>query len=243
MAYYEDIAIIPNNFLRCTLCDEIMENIDKVIESHLDNRKHRESYMKRLMSRNSLFIKNAELFCALCNHSIEISNLTRHVESSNHCRNLFAVKEVIEKDGKFTEISDDKNCIYCYICNSEIEFGLQSVMNHLTTTRHSRTKSMVLQPLNGIFSVEDSNDYLWCKICQVFFDNYVELIIQHVEDSEHATTMRKILRLIDGQNVNIDNYLQSLRQDKAFCNKCKIEVPCNVDNLQSHVNGKKHGSS
>lgn len=99
---------------------------------------------------------------------------------------------------------------------------------------------MVLQPLNGIFSVEGNDDYLWCKLCQIFFDNYVELIFQHIEESEHAKTMRKILRLIDGENITIDNYLQSPKQDKAFCKKCSIEVPCNVDNLQRHINGKKH---
>lgn len=242
MAYYEDLIVQPNNCLECLLCAEVMENIDRKIESHLYSRKHRECYMRRLMARNSMFIKNTELFCHLCNHNVGISNLTHHVESTHHCKTLDRIKEFIEKDGNFLEISDNDNSINCCICNSLIEFTLESVEGHVTSAKHCRAKVMVLQPLNGIFSVEDHNEYLWCKLCQKFFDNYVELILKHVEESEHAQTMRKLLRLINGQNITIDNFLQCLSQDKAFCKKCEIEVPCNVDNLQRHINGKKHDS-
>lgn len=240
MAYYEDIAIMPNNFLKCVLCDEIMENNDRLIESHIDSRQHREQYMRRLMSHNSIITRSTEPFCQLCNHDVNIAELTHHVQSALHSKNLSSLIELIENDGKFIQIPDKNNCIYCCICNSQINFTLELVKSHLESAKHKRARAMVLQPLNGIFSVEGNDDYLWCKLCQIFFDNYVELIFQHIEESEHAKTMRKILRLIDGENITIDNYLQSPKQDKAFCKKCSIEVPCNVDNLQRHINGKKH---
>lgn len=242
MAYYEDIALIPNNFLKCILCEEVIENKTSAIESHIEGRSHRELYMKRLMSKNSIVIQNSELFCCVCNQPVKIDQLTQHANTTSHTVILSRLDEIIKKDGRFMQIPDNSENIQCLICNSDINFNLASVEEHAQSEKHKRAKSMVLQPLNGIFSVEDHDEYLWCKICQKFFDNYVELIIQHVEDSEHSKAMSKLYRLIDGQHINIDGYLRSPRQDKANCNKCNIEVPCNVDNLQRHINGKKHGA-
>lgn len=243
MARYEQIAQLPNNEVKCTLCDDIIHNSGRLMEAHLHEKKHKELYMKSLMTTNNIIIRTVDLFCHICNHNISTSELISHVQSNSHQNNYSSIQKLVSLDGSFVDLPEAKSSdpfVYCMICDRSIEFMYVSVQNHITSQIHKEAKAMVLQPLNGIFAVEGHDQYLWCKVCQKFFDNYIEVIFQHVYESEHAKKMEKLLRLISGQNIEIEKYFQDYEDHTEFCAKCKIVVPCNMDNLQSHIKGRKH---
>ncbi|KAM3965999.1 uncharacterized protein ACR2FA_012858 [Aphomia sociella] len=242
MAYYKDI-VEENGELKCTLCMIVMPDNKNCIQEHIKSDNHKDRTVQRLLVRNSMEFNNNVLKCLICNeNSIQMLNGGEHINSTGHQNLLRTIKEIVEMDGAFLVLPDNigDDMVNCLICDHTILFKSYDIEEHIKSIEHRRARSIAVQPLNGIVSVEDSDCDLWCKICKTYFDNYIEAIFQHVDkNKDHVTELRKILKLIEGQNISIEQYLIDPKQDKARCDKCETEVPCNLD-LERHIKGAKH---
>lgn len=239
MAYYEDIIITEDGKTMCELC-QIYVPSDNMIEPHLGTTKHQNYYILRIMVQNNINIQDNRAFCSIC--KTHLDDLMDHIQSFEHEKLMNSITEIIKNDGLFLELPKNNiSQMNCIICNNVVPFTLESLMEHVRSLKHRKARSMAVQPFNAIFSVEGCDDNLWCKICQVYFENYVETIFEHVDSNkEHKTRLTKILRLIEGQNIEIDNYLANPNEHTAKCTKCDTVVACNVDNLERHIKGKRH---
>ncbi|PZC81305.1 hypothetical protein B5X24_HaOG212917 [Helicoverpa armigera] len=248
MAYHADIVVDQNGKTKCGLCKIFIRDSDIYIEEHLGDKEHTKMFMKRLMVQNNITVNGAKMKCSLCNHGGDASDFIHHIDSFQHKDALSSVKKLIEKDGGLLllpeTISNIGSSVNCLACDRCLDFTYESVKSHIESARHRRARAIAVQPSNAIFSVEDSPEDLWCKICQVYFENYIEVIFEHVdEDPVHIKNLAKIHRLIRNQNISIEKFLYDPKEDKALCKQCKIEVPCNIDNLASHIKGKQHKKS
>lgn len=244
MAYHEDIIIDENDNTKCELCKIFISDSENSIENHLKDHNHTKLFMKKLMIQNNIMNKNNRIYCGVCEQVLEVTKVINHIQSSHHRDKMDAIKKITLKDGGFLilpeVITNRGSAVECLICNRTMEFNFNTIQSHVSTGRHKRARSIAVQPLNAIFSVDDTDD-LWCKICKVYFENYVEIIIEHVdEDPKHVKEINKLFRLIKDQNISIEKFLYDPKEDKAVCNKCKIWVPCNVLNLAGHIKGGKH---
>lgn len=245
MANYEDI-IIKEGKMMCDLCKVLFPDDDiKLIKYHLNGKNHMGLYQQRIKVQNNIVAHPNSEFCRLCDENV--IDLTFHLESVNHREIMRLINNIVEKDGAFLLLPRDE-CeeitVHCLICDCATEFTLDSIKKHINDQTHLKARAIAVQPFNGIFSVEGSNDDLWCKICRVYFQNYIELIFEHVdENKEHNVKLSKILRLIEGENISIEEYLTNPTEDKATCHKCNTGVACNVDNLERHIKGKQHKHS
>ncbi|XP_072945503.1 uncharacterized protein [Epargyreus clarus] len=242
MAYYEDIVDIGGQ-AKCILCEVYLPDDNNYVDTHINGDQHMGLYVKRIMINNNLVLQHSKPYCLICNSVV--CNLEDHIQSNQHQQRMDEIKYMVEKDGAFleipTKIAHKESEVHCTICDCTVGFEIKEIKDHIQSVKHKRARAMAVQPSNGIFSVEGTDDDLFCKICQLYFENYIECIFEHVdEDEKHTQTLNKILRLIKGQNITIEKYLTNVAEDKATCNKCSIEVPCNIDNLERHVKGKKH---
>lgn len=247
MAYHEDIVTDINGKIRCELCKILLRDGQTFIEDHLNDKEHVNLFMHRLMLQNGITMCDKRINCSLCEEGTDLKNVINHIQSSRHEDTFNSLRKIVTNDGGFLvlpeTITNLGSKVDCLICNLTMKFNLDVVKSHIASERHRRARSIAVQPLNAIFSVEDSKDDLWCKICQVYFENYVEVILEHVdEDPKHLKELGKLFWLIKGQNITIEKYLYDPKEDKAMCNKCQIGVPCNLDNLERHIKGKKHTS-
>ncbi|CAH4034899.1 unnamed protein product [Pieris brassicae] len=244
MAYYEDIIETQDgNSVLCILCKISLENRNTAIELHISGEKHKKKYLQKILILNNVLSD----CCLLC--YVQITDLD-HIQTSKHQGQLQEICNFVEKDGAFIELpsmilqpwasTEQGTRSHCTICDQFVGFTVKDIKSHIQSPTHMRSKAMALQPFNGIFSVDDNNADLWCKICQKYFANYIEKIFDHIDDSEHYVKLSKIVRLIEGQDIVIDNYLTNSTEDKATCNRCKTLVSCNIDNLERHIKGKRH---
>ncbi|CAH0591600.1 unnamed protein product [Chrysodeixis includens] len=247
MAYHADVLVDGSGKTKCGLCKIFISDSNVEIERHLNDKNHVKMNMQRLMVQNNIVAHNRQVICGLCDQIFDQSSIINHINSSRHQDMKASVEELIKNDGgllllpeNITNLGSKVNCL---ACDCFIDFEFASIKSHIGSAKHRRARAMAVQPMNAIFSVEDSNDDLWCKICQVYFENYIEIIFEHVdEDPVHRKKLGKLLMLINGQNISIEKFLYDPREDKAYCKKCDIEVPCNVDNLERHIKGKKHNT-
>ncbi|CAK1542585.1 unnamed protein product [Leptosia nina] len=242
MAYYEDICEIENT-ITCILCKISLVNNSTAIELHINGENHKMFYIQRTLILNNM----QGNYCKICNSDfLDLS----HIQMSKHKEQLYQMQSLVEKDGAFIELpsnilqewapSELGTNSHCTICDQYLQFTFKDINYHINSHKHKRSKAMALQPFNGIISVAGSDQDLWCKICQKYFANYIEKIFEHVDDKDHFIKLNKIVRLIDGQDITVDNYLTNTTEDKATCNRCKTQVSCNVDNLERHIKGKRH---
>lgn len=247
MAYYRDIIVDEeSNKLKCSLCNKIfIYDSDISVDEHLSDLEHKNMHMLRLMIENNIVVSGKKIICHLCNQGSDVSDVSDHILSIYHKDKKSSVKKLIEKDGGLMvlpkDITKNGSLINCMACDRWVDFNQGAVQSHIESERHRRARAMAVQPLNAIFSVEDNNADLWCKICQVYFENYIEVIFEHVdEDPVHLKSLKKLHLLIKDQNISIEKFLYEPKEDKALCKQCGIEVPCNIDNLDRHINGKQH---
>ncbi|XP_031765060.1 uncharacterized protein LOC113512051 [Galleria mellonella] len=244
MAHYEDI-VEENGELKCILCMDRIPDNKSCIEDHLNGDKHKHQIVQKVLVKNGMVFNNNNISCLLCNQTnIPLLNGGYHINNSSvHQKLLEQIKEIVEKDGAFLNLPNDVNNdkVHCLICDVYFSFNLYNIENHINSDLHRRARSIVVQPLNGIFSVEDSDGDLWCKICPTYFGNYIEAIFQHVDnDKNHKLELRKLLKLVEGQNISIEKFLIDPKEYNAICEKCDTKVPCNLDNLERHIKGERH---
>lgn len=244
MAYHTDILVDESGKTKCGLCEISICDDDISIEEHLNDIEHSNMYMQRLMIQNNVVVNGKKISCHLCNQVCDVSEILNHIDGSHHKNKIGSVKKLIEKDGGLLVLPDETkigSSVNCMACDRWVDFNHEAVKSHIDSARHRRARALAVQPINAIFSVEDNNEDLWCKICQVYFENYIEVIFEHVdEDPVHIKNLKKINMLIKDQNISIEKFLNEPKEDKALCKQCGIEVPCNIDNLASHIRGKQH---
>lgn len=244
--------------IKCVLCNIKLPDENALIEKHVDSDNHKILYIERLFLRNGMTFSGRDGACQICDIArIPDLKCGEHIRSLKHQSVLEQIKTIIQKDGDFIDLPRqlpvnalDHTGAKCLICDRDILFRLPDILKHISLASHKSARCMALQPLNGIVSVVDSDskdgekdcNVLWCKICKVYFDNYVESIFEHVDnDKTHITNMTKLINLIEGQDITIEKFLINPKEDKAQCNKCNKEIPCNLDNLTSHID--KHRTS
>lgn len=247
MAYHTDIVEDQTGKIKCALCKVFIRNSDIFIEGHLNDKEHTKMFMQRLMIQNNITINGNQISCGLCHQVTDTSKVKHHIDSTYHQEIMASIKEIIKKDGGLLVLPENITnigpAVNCLACDRYVDFELEAIKTHTASARHRRARAIAVQPFNAIFSVENSNDDLWCKICQVYFENYIETIFEHVdEDPEHTKELNNLCMLIKDQNISMEKFLFDPKEDKALCKKCNMEVPCNIDNLERHIKGKKHTS-
>lgn len=243
--YHTDIIIDESGKTKCGLCKVLLQDSDILIEDHLNDTEHANMIVQRLMTQNNIVMNGKKISCHLCNQVSDVTEVLKHIDSSNHKAKISSVIKIIEKDGGLLVLPEDVttvgSAVNCLACDRWVDFNQDSIKSHIESTRHRRARAIAVQPINAIFSVEDYSEDLWCKICQIYFENYIEVIFEHVdEDPVHLKTIGKLHLLIKDQNISIDKFLHDPKEDKAMCKQCGIEVPCNIDNLDRHIRGKQH---
>jgi hypothetical protein len=244
MAYYQDIIINDNGEIKCKLCDCKLTDDDISIESHVKDYNHQKFELKRVLMQQSVVIINNHYYCCVCDHIVDgDNNLRSHLLQVTHKNMLKTVKQLLKSDGSFLRMFvnpvNELLSMNCKLCNCDIEF--KAIAEHIGSMRHRRIRAIIVQPYNGIFSVEGDDEHLWCKICKVYIPNYIDVIFDHVDNNEdHITNWVKVLNIIKGQEITLEKFLTDPKEDKVCCKKCNTQVACNVINLNDHIKGNKH---
>lgn len=243
---YEDIVTTQSRGrVQCTLCNVLVSDNDRCIETHIDGERHRGWYLTRLMIRNNIRAStdddDDEVFCVICEESIsnDLETVQYHLENSashEEIRNLIV--------GEFLKLpvnnTDKPSLVRCTICLCYIGFSYYDIETHIDGRKHRLARAIAVKPLNGIFSVTNDDDKLWCKVCDEYIDNCVGDILDHVdEDETHQINFDEITF---DDDICIEDYLTNVHQDKAFCKECNVWVPCNEYNLREHVEGNRHNN-
>ncbi|KAL0853187.1 hypothetical protein ABMA27_012944 [Loxostege sticticalis] len=227
--------------VRCVFCGVFIPKANKCIEQHTNGAKHKENI--ELMTENGISFANDMLYCKPCRTELsEEESVTKHIESDGHANWVAAMEDLI--DGEFISLdpylNSDKEDVYCEVCHSSLQCTLQNIEAHVNGINHRTNITERLKPLNGIFPV-DNDDEVWCKVCNVFIDNTARSILDHIDDDdEHMEWFAEIEDLIEEQDVSIESFLANEYEHNAFCNRCHLEISCNPQTIEAHVNSDAH---
>ncbi|CAK1589062.1 unnamed protein product [Parnassius mnemosyne] len=227
--------------VRCIFCKVYIPKANKCIEQHINGSKHKENF--ELMTENGISFNTDILYCKPCksylpdNHSI-----SEHIEGAAHANWVAAMDDLV--DGEFIRLnaylSSDTENVFCEVCKKNIHCTLQNIEEHVNSLNHRSHIVEKLKPINGIFRV-NNEDEVWCKVCDEYIDSHVLNILEHIdEDDHHMEWFMEIEDLMEGQDMSIVNYLANEFEKFAYCNKCKVEIICNAQSIEQHVNSESH---
>ncbi|KAJ0172627.1 hypothetical protein K1T71_011766 [Dendrolimus kikuchii] len=227
--------------VRCVFCGVFIPKATKCIEQHTNGAQHKGNI--ELMSENGISFANNILHCRPCNLNLpdEQSGID-HIEGDDHGNWMAALDDLV--DGEYISLdrylSSESDDVYCEVCFINVNASLEKIEEHVNSLSHRQNVVEHLKPLNGIFSVENE-DEVWCKVCDVYIDNNVQSILSHMDDDErHMDWLMEIEDLIDNHEVSIKSYLANEHDTYAFCNKCQMQVTCNAQAIENHVNSDAH---
>lgn len=227
--------------VRCVFCGVYIPKANKCIEQHTNGTKHKENI--ELMKENGISFNNEVLYCKPCKHTLaEDESVTKHIDTDDHANWMTAIEDLV--DGEFITLepylASEKDNVFCEVCNSNLDCALEILEEHVNSFNHRSNVCDKLKPLNGIFPV-DNNDEVWCKICDTYIENTVQSILDHIDDDEqHTDWFTEIEYLIEDQEVSIEGYLSNEHENNAFCNKCQIEIICNAQSIEDHIDSESH---
>lgn len=227
--------------VRCVFCDVFIPKANKCIEQHTNGAQHKENM--QLMSENGLTFLNNALYCRPCNATLsDEESGVNHVDSNDHANWMAALDDLV--DGEFIKLegylSFESDDVYCDACSANVSSSLEKIEEHVNSLAHRQNIVERLKPSNGIFSVENESE-VWCKICDEYIDNNVQSILSHIDDDEnHLEWLMEIEDLIENHEVSIKSYLANEHETYAYCNKCQIQITCNAQAIESHVNSDAH---
>lgn len=227
--------------VRCVFCGVYIPKANKCIEQHTNGTKHKENI--ELLTENGMSFNNEVLYCKPCKHTLaEDESVSKHIDGEDHANWMTAIEDLV--DGEFISLepylASEKDNVLCEVCNSNIDCTLQILEEHVNSFNHRDNVCAKLKPLNGIFPV-DNNDEVWCKICDSYIENTVESILAHIdEDEQHIDWFAEVEDLIEDQDVFIESYLSNEHENNAYCNKCQVEIICNAQSIEDHINTESH---
>ncbi|XP_028043190.1 uncharacterized protein LOC114252762 [Bombyx mandarina] len=227
--------------VRCVFCGVHIPKATKCIEQHTNGVKHRENI--ELMNENAIALISDALYCRPCMINIpEDYSITKHIEMEDHANWIAAIDDLT--DGEFISIDSylcsETDNVHCEVCSMNIVCTLQNIQNHVNEFSHRANIMERLKPLNAVFCSDDNED-AWCKLCDVYIVNTVQSILEHIDDDEeHIQLLARLEDIAEVHNLNIDSYLMNEHENNAFCNKCNIEIVCNVENIEEHINSNSH---
>ncbi|XP_041969773.1 uncharacterized protein LOC121726456 [Aricia agestis] len=227
--------------VRCIFCGVFIPKASKCIEEHASGTKHKENIQQ--MSENGITCNDKELYCQPCDYYFtEDDSVVSHLDGDDHENWMVALYDLI--DGEFINVDAFLACeskeAHCDVCKLNIHCSLLNVEEHVNAMSHRINVCEELKPSNAIFRVEDDTE-LWCKLCDAYIDNTITSVMKHVDDDEeHVGWFAEIEELIEGHDISIENFLKNEHEKYAFCNKCQMEVICDTQNIQSHVDSESH---
>lgn len=227
--------------VRCVFCGVYIPKANKCIEEHTNGVKHKENI--DLMAENGMSYNNDDLYCKPCDvYLTGEESVASHLESEGHSNWIAAVDDLIE--GEFINIdsylASESDEVNCEVCNAKITCSLQNIEAHVNDVLHRHNVAEKLKPLNGIFRVEN-DDEVWCKVCDEYIENTARSVLEHIDDDIiHVEWFMDIEDLIEGQEVSIQDYLKNEHEKNAFCNKCQVEILCNLQSITDHVHSDAH---
>ncbi|XP_026751689.1 uncharacterized protein LOC113512107 [Galleria mellonella] len=239
----KDFGIIPSSktLVRCIFCGVHLPKANRCIEQHTNGAKHKENLM--LMRENAIYLLNEDLYCKPCNRIVNDNfSVPGHVETESHSNWKVAIEDLTE--GEFIKLepylSSERDDVHCEVCNLDIDSNLHIIEKHVNSTKHRNNVVERLKPLNGLFPVEN-DDEVFCKICNMYIDNTTRAVLEHIDDDEeHVAWLTEIEDLIEGHDVSIEHYLANDFEVNAYCKKCKMDIICDVENIESHVHSEDH---
>ncbi|CAG5054346.1 unnamed protein product [Parnassius apollo] len=237
------LGIIANSKtrVRCIFCGVYIPKANKCIEQHINGSKHKENI--ELMTENGISFNTDILYCKPCKSYLpDNESITKHIEGDAHANWVAAMDDLV--DGEFISLnaylSSDTEDVFCEVCKHNIHCTLPNIEEHVNSLSHRSHIVEKLKPLNGIFRVQN-DDEVWCKVCDVYIDSNVLNILEHIdEDEHHMEWFMEIEDLMEGQDMSIVSYLANEFEKFAYCNKCNVEVICNSQNIEQHVNSESH---
>ncbi|XP_049878509.1 uncharacterized protein LOC126375564 [Pectinophora gossypiella] len=227
--------------VRCVFCGVYIPKASKCIEQHTNGTKHKENI--ELMATNGISFNNDVLYCKPCKHTLtEDESVSKHIDGDDHANWMTAIEDLV--DGEFISLepylSGEKDEVYCEVCNTTIDCALLNIEEHVNSFNHRANVCDKLKPLNGIFPVEN-NDEVWCKVCDIYLENTVKGILEHIDDDEqHVDWFSEMEDLIEDHEISIEDYLTNEHENNAFCNTCQIEIICNAQSIEDHINSDSH---
>ncbi|XP_063366416.1 uncharacterized protein LOC134654885 [Cydia amplana] len=126
-----------------------------------------------------------------------------------------------------------KTRVRCIYCDVFIPKANKCIEQHTNGVKHK--ENIELTSENGISLI---NEVLHCKPCQVNLTEG-ESVSKHIDGDSHANWMAAIEDLVDGEFINIDDYL-SCDRDDVTCEVCDITLSCTLESIQEHVNSFNH---
>ncbi|GBP71227.1 hypothetical protein EVAR_44865_1 [Eumeta japonica] len=229
--------------VRCVFCGVYIPKANKCIEQHVNGFKHKENIEQ--MSENGISFNDDILYCKACKVNLgEEESVQKHTDGDNHANWMAAMEDLA--DGEFIALDaylaadKDADEVRCEACDITIVCSLHGLEEHVNGFSHRTNVAEKLKPLNGIFPV-DNDDEVWCKICDAYIDNTVQSILEHIDDDpQHVSWFDEIEPLIQDQDITIDEFLSNPDEDRAICNKCNVQLPCDAQNIEDHINSETH---
>lgn len=229
---------------RCLYCAIIVSRSGTAIEDHVRSARHRKN--ERISQENGLRCgEDGLLHCKPCGTTLpNDSSATTHVSIDSHTTWIAAMEDLA--DGEFLDLTTfldpdhEGNDMPCEACRCGVPSSLASVQNHVNSPVHRENVLTKLKPLNAIFDLE-GNEEVWCKICDEYIENDPESIYFHIDEAEnHSDWLAQVEDLVADHDIDIENYLAYQHEDRAYCNKCNIHIPCNLKSLEDHIITETH---
>jgi hypothetical protein len=222
-------------------CGVHIPKANRCIEQHTNGAKHKDNV--ELMKANGVRYNNDTLFCKPCKMALSLEDsVLKHIESDGHSNWIAAMEDLT--DGEFINmepfLTSDEDDVHCEVCRLSFHCSLQNIEAHVNGINHRTNITERLKPMNGIFPV-DNDDEVWCKVCNVYIDNTARSILDHIDDDDqHMQWFASIEDITHEQSVTFESYLVNEFDLNAYCNKCHVEIPCNIQSLENHVTSENH---
>ncbi|CAG9571857.1 unnamed protein product [Danaus chrysippus] len=229
--------------MRCVFCGVYIPKATKCIEEHTNGTKHKENIEQMAENGISFNHYDDQLYCKPCNINLgEEESVPSHLESDTHANWMAAMDDLIE--GEFINVdaylAGESEDVYCEVCNCKITCVLSNIEEHVNDILHRSNVAEKLKPSNGIFPTE-KDDELWCKVCNQPIENTARSLLSHIDDNfVHVMWLMEMQDLIETHEISVQDYLKCKEEKNAYCNRCQVEIPCNIQSIEDHIANGEH---